>query len=74
MEVGDFPDFYAKHWETIYRKLMEGSYSPSQVRRVEIPKGKGQMSLPWHSHRQRTLLILPADLRDRLESPIPFIL
>jgi hypothetical protein len=42
MEVRDFPDFYAKHWEMIHRKLMEGSYSPSPVRRVEIPKGKGQ--------------------------------
>lgn len=42
MEVRDFPDFYAKHWETIHRKLMEGSYSPSPVRRVTIPKGKGQ--------------------------------
>jgi RNA-directed DNA polymerase len=42
MELRDFPDFYAKHWETIHRKLMEGSYSPSPVRRVEIPKGKGQ--------------------------------
>ena len=42
MEVGEFPDFYAKHWETIRRKLEEGSYSPSPVRRVEIPKGKGQ--------------------------------
>ena len=42
MEVGDFPDFYAKHWETIRRKLMEGSYRPSPVRRVTIPKDKGQ--------------------------------
>ena len=42
MEVGDFPDFYAKHGETIRRKLEEGSYSPSPVRRVMIPKGKGQ--------------------------------
>ena len=42
MEVGDFPDFYAKHWETIHRKLIEGSYSPSPVRRVQIPKGKGE--------------------------------
>jgi hypothetical protein len=42
MEVGEFPDFYAKHWETIRRKLMEGSYSSSPVRRVTIPKGKGQ--------------------------------
>lgn len=42
METGDFPDFHAKHWETIHRKLLEGSYSPSPVRRVTIPKGKGQ--------------------------------
>ena len=42
MEVGDFPDFYAKHWETTHRKLLEGSYSPSPVRRVQIPKGKGE--------------------------------
>jgi len=28
--------------KTIHRKLMEGSYSPSPVRRVTIPKGKGQ--------------------------------
>lgn len=42
MEVGDFPAFYAKHGETIRRKLEEGSYSPSPVRRVTIPKGRGQ--------------------------------
>jgi len=42
MEVGDFPYFYAKHWETTHRKLLEGSYSPSPVRRVQIPKGKGE--------------------------------
>lgn len=42
MEVRNFPDFYTKHWEMIHQKLMEGSYSPSPVRRVIIPKGKGQ--------------------------------
>jgi len=42
MEVGDFPDFYAEHWEMIHRKLLEGSYSPTPVRRVMIPKGKGK--------------------------------
>jgi len=42
MEVGEFPDFYAKHGEMIHRKLTEGSYSPSPVRRVMIPKDKGQ--------------------------------
>jgi RNA-directed DNA polymerase len=42
VEVREFPDFYAKHWEMIHRKLVEGSYNPSPVRRVSIPKGKGQ--------------------------------
>ena len=43
IEVTEFPDFYARNWETIRRKLMDGSYSPSPVRRVMIPKDKGQV-------------------------------
>jgi len=43
MEVGDFPDFHAEHGEAIRRKLEEGSYSPTPVRRVMIPKGKGKL-------------------------------
>src|SRR5437762_10962079 len=30
-----------KHWPTIRRKLLQGSYVPSPVKRVWIPKGKG---------------------------------
>lgn len=30
-----------KHWQTIKQKLLEGAYSPSPVRRVEIPKPNG---------------------------------
>jgi RNA-directed DNA polymerase len=41
METGDFPDFLHRHWETIRRKLLDGSYAPSPVRRVEIPKPDG---------------------------------
>ena len=41
MEIGGFPDFLRQHWETIRRKLIEGSYAPSPVRRVEIPKPDG---------------------------------
>lgn len=42
MEIGDFPDFIRKHWETIRGKLAEGTYKPSPVRRVSIPKGNGE--------------------------------
>lgn len=42
MEIGDFPDFVRKHWDTIRGKLVEGTYKPSPVRRVSIPKGNGE--------------------------------
>ena len=38
MEIGEFPDFMRKHWENLRVKLEEGSYMPSPVRRVKIPK------------------------------------
>lgn len=40
-EIADFPDFLRRHWETIRRKLFDGTYRPSPVRRVEIPKPDG---------------------------------
>ncbi len=42
MEVGAFPAFVRHHWETIAAKLREGTYKPSPVRRVLIPKGRGR--------------------------------
>ena len=41
VEVADFPAFYRKHGETIQRKLKNGSYRPSPVRRVFLPKPDG---------------------------------
>ena len=41
MEVGDFPDFIQNHWERIRGKLEEGTYVPSPVKRVWIPKADG---------------------------------
>lgn len=49
MEVGDFPDFLREHWEKLRGKLEDGSYKPSPVRRVEIPKdggGKRVLGIP----------------------------
>ena len=38
MSVGEFPAFIRKHWETIRDKLLDGSYEPSPVKRVYLPK------------------------------------
>ncbi|MCP5067620.1 MAG: group II intron reverse transcriptase/maturase, partial [bacterium] len=41
MEVGDFPAFMREQWEKLRGKLEDGSYKPSPVRRVSIPKDGG---------------------------------
>jgi RNA-directed DNA polymerase len=41
MEIAVFRDFLAEHRDTILGKLRDGSYCPSPVRRVEIPKPDG---------------------------------
>jgi hypothetical protein len=49
MEVGAFPDFLREHWEKLRGKLEDGTYKPSPVRRVEIPKdggGKRTLGIP----------------------------
>jgi len=49
MKVGDFPDFAKAHWEKVICKLAIGSYSPSSVRSVQIPKAGGkfrQLGIP----------------------------
>jgi group II intron reverse transcriptase/maturase len=38
-------DHVRKHWETIRAKLLAGTYAPSPVRRVEIPKPNGGVRL-----------------------------
>ena len=37
----EFRDYLFKHWETTKQQLLEGSYQPQPVRRVEIPKPNG---------------------------------
>ncbi len=41
IKVTDFPELYRSKWREIKRTLMEGTYTPSPVLRVEIPKPDG---------------------------------
>jgi len=47
MGVDELKPYLQAHWERIKGKLLEGSYRPQPVRRVEIPKpgGKGIQDL-----------------------------
>ena len=45
MTTQQLRDHVRKHWETIRAKLLSGTYVPSPVRRVEIPKPNGGMRL-----------------------------
>ncbi|HVV02282.1 MAG TPA: group II intron reverse transcriptase/maturase, partial [Verrucomicrobiae bacterium] len=49
MTTGQLRDHIRAHWETIRNKLLTGTYVPSPVRRVEIPKPNGgvrQLGIP----------------------------
>jgi RNA-directed DNA polymerase len=39
--IEEFPDYARKNWEKIRESLLAGTYQPSPVRRVEIPKATG---------------------------------
>ena len=45
MTVEALPEHLKAHWESIRAKLEAGSYRPSPVRRVEIPKPNGGIRL-----------------------------
>src|ERR1700726_686097 len=38
MTVGAIPDYLKQHWPAIRGQLLNGTYEPKPVRRVEIPK------------------------------------
>jgi RNA-directed DNA polymerase len=41
ISIEEFPEYALKHWEGIKTALLEGTYIPSPVKRVEIPKDSG---------------------------------
>jgi RNA-directed DNA polymerase len=41
MSVDDLGPYLKEHWPTIRNQLLDGSYKPQPVRRVEIPKATG---------------------------------
>ena len=41
MTVGDLPGYLKQHWPAIREQLLNGTYEPKPVRRVEIPKPDG---------------------------------
>ena len=43
MRVEDLTPYLKEHWPTIRAQLLDGSYRPQPVRRVEIPKAAGGM-------------------------------
>lgn len=45
MKYDELRDFVIAHWHTIKLKLLKGTYNPSPVRRVEIPKPNGGIRL-----------------------------
>jgi RNA-directed DNA polymerase len=49
MSVGELPGYLKQHWPAIREQLLNGTYKPQPVRRVEIPKPDGgvrQLGIP----------------------------
>ena len=68
MMVEELPLYVQKHWEEIRRQLLEGSYQPKELRKVDIPKPNGgirQLGIPTVKDRfvqQAILQVLQRNL------------
>jgi group II intron reverse transcriptase/maturase len=45
MSVSELPDYLMQHWPHIRQQLLEGTYQPQAVKRVELPKPDGGVRL-----------------------------
>jgi RNA-directed DNA polymerase len=51
MTIDDAKDYLREHWPSIRSRLLEGTYQPQPVKRVEIPKPDGgvrKLGVPTH--------------------------
>jgi RNA-directed DNA polymerase len=66
MTIDETVDYLREHWPTIRSQLLNGTYQPQPVRRVEIPKpdgGSGKLGVPWLDRliQQAVLQVLQSD-------------
>src|SRR5712671_6669980 len=64
MTVGGIKDYLKQHWSAIREQLLNGTYEPKPVRRVEILKSDGGVRKLGHSHGQRELHLIAIRIWD----------
>ncbi|HUZ95491.1 MAG TPA: hypothetical protein VMU57_11310 [Edaphobacter sp.] len=50
MTVDGIADYLKQHWPAIREQLLNGTYQPKPVRRVEIPQTRRRDAQAWHPH------------------------